>query len=87
MGEDTDQFSTNWDACCTGCNITVGEIVDGRFAHDPECHQPLRIERGALACCRCGGSLDARPRPAVPRPVILDIAPPVHLAAVRNARR
>ncbi len=87
MDEDTNQCSTNWDACCAACNITVGEIVDGRFAHDAECRQPLRIERGALACCRCGGSLDARPRPATELPVTLANARPMRLAAARNSRR
>jgi hypothetical protein len=87
MDEDTNQFSTNWDACCAGCKITVGQIVDGRFAHDPECRQPLRIERGALACCRCGGSLDARPRPAVELPVTVEMTRPMPLAVARNSRR
>ena len=85
MDDGTDELTPNWDARCAGCDLRIGSVEDGRFAHDPACRQPLRIERGALACCHCGGPLEARPRAAVERAV--DSVPVLRPAAERQPRR
>ncbi len=53
----------DWGVRCEPCDLTIGELVDGRFEHDTACSLPLRIEGGSLACCRCGGSLKPILRP------------------------
>jgi hypothetical protein len=49
-----------WDVECGACKRAVGRLLGARFLHDPDCALPLRIEGGALRCCRCGGVLSPR---------------------------
>ena len=74
-----DDPTPSWDITCASCQVTIGAFEDGRFAHDLDCRRPLRIDGGALACCGCGGPLEARPR------VTAEGAPP-RLAARREVR-
>ena len=86
MGDRTDEPAPRWDARCAGCDLTIGSVEDGRFVHDLDCRRPLRIQRGALACCQCGGPLQARPSAAVEQAVV-DSVSMLRLTAERKARR
>jgi hypothetical protein len=57
MGEAT----AIWDARCLMCEALVGQVVSGRFIHNPNCVLPLRVGEGRLRCCRCGGTLYREP--------------------------
>ena len=50
-----------WDARCLMCEALVGQVVRGRFMHNPNCSLPLRVGEGRLRCCRCGGTLYREP--------------------------
>lgn len=49
------------DLGCLMCGRQVGQIVDGRVVHRAGCGGQLRIERGMLRCCGCGGSVYREP--------------------------
>ena len=40
---------------CLMCGRVVGDIVDGRVIQHPGCNGRLRLERGIVRCCHCGG--------------------------------
>ena len=42
---------------CMMCGRTVGEIVNGRAIQHRGCRERLRIDRGVLRCCHCGGTV------------------------------
>ena len=50
-----------WDARCLMCEALVGQVIGGKFAHNPNCALPLRVGEGRLRCCRCGGTLYREP--------------------------
>jgi hypothetical protein len=52
---------TVWDARCLMCEALVGQVVSGKFVHNPNCSLPLRVGEGRLRCCRCGGTLYREP--------------------------
>lgn len=41
--------------CCLMCGRIVGEVVDGRAVQHGDCNGRLRLERGVVRCCHCGG--------------------------------
>jgi hypothetical protein len=45
------------DLSCMMCGRMVGQIVDGRVVHRAGCGGQLRVDRGVLRCCQCGGSI------------------------------
>lgn len=49
------------DLSCMMCGRTVGQIIDGRIVHRAGCGGKLRIDRGILRCCNCGGSVYREP--------------------------
>jgi hypothetical protein len=49
------------DLSCLMCGRLVGQIVDGRVIHRDNCGGQLRVERGMLRCCGCGGSVYREP--------------------------
>jgi len=49
------------DLSCLMCGRLVGQVVDGRVVHRDNCGRPLRVERGMLRCCGCGGSVYREP--------------------------
>lgn len=50
-----------WDARCLMCEALVGQIVAGKFVHNPNCALAPRLDDGRLRCCRCGGTLYREP--------------------------
>ncbi|MCC7369550.1 MAG: hypothetical protein IT306_14070 [Chloroflexi bacterium] len=49
------------DLACMMCGRNVGQIVDGNIVHRTGCGGRLRLERGLLRCCQCGGSVYREP--------------------------
>ncbi|MGE3273318.1 MAG: hypothetical protein AB7P40_31585 [Chloroflexota bacterium] len=49
------------DLSCMMCGRQVGQIVDGTIVHRSGCGGTLRLERGLLRCCQCGGSVYREP--------------------------
>jgi hypothetical protein len=49
------------DLSCLMCGRLVGQVVDGRVVHRDNCGRQLRVERGMLRCCGCGGSVYREP--------------------------
>jgi hypothetical protein len=49
------------DLSCMMCGRLVGQVVDGRVVHRDNCGRQLRVERGMLRCCGCGGSVYREP--------------------------
>ena len=49
------------DLSCMMCGRLVGQVVDGRIVHRDGCGRQLRVERGMLRCCGCGGSVYREP--------------------------
>jgi hypothetical protein len=49
------------DLSCLMCGRMVGQIVDGQIVHRAGCGGTLRVERGMLRCCQCGGSVYREP--------------------------
>ena len=49
------------DRSCWMCGRLVGQVLDGRVVHRSGCGGQLRIERGMLRCCGCGGSVYREP--------------------------
>jgi hypothetical protein len=49
------------DLSCLMCGRLVGSVVDGRIVHRAGCGGQLRVERGMLRCCGCGGSVYREP--------------------------
>ena len=49
------------DLSCLMCGRMVGQVIDGRIVHRSGCGGQLRIERGMLRCCGCGGSVYREP--------------------------
>jgi hypothetical protein len=49
------------DLSCLMCGRLVGQVVDGRVVHRDNCGRSLRVERGMLRCCGCGGSVCREP--------------------------
>jgi hypothetical protein len=49
------------DLSCLMCGRLVGQVVDGRVIHRDNCGRQLRVERGMLRCCGCGGSVYREP--------------------------
>lgn len=49
------------DLSCLMCGRQVGQLVDGRVVHRAGCGGQLRIDRGMLRCCQCGGSVYREP--------------------------
>lgn len=49
------------DLSCLMCGRMVGQVVDGRIVHHSGCGGQLRVERGMLRCCGCGGSVYREP--------------------------
>ena len=49
------------DLSCMMCGRMVGQIVDGQIVHRTGCGGQLRLERGLLRCCQCGGSVYREP--------------------------
>lgn len=49
------------DLSCLMCGRMVGQVIDGRVIHRAGCGGQLRVERGMLRCCGCGGSVYREP--------------------------
>jgi hypothetical protein len=49
------------DLSCMMCGRMVGQIVDGNIVHRSGCGGQLRLDRGLLRCCQCGGSVYREP--------------------------
>ena len=49
------------DLSCLMCGRMVGQVIDGRVVHRAGCGGQLRVERGMLRCCGCGGSVYREP--------------------------
>lgn len=49
------------DLSCMMCGRLVGQVIDGRVVHRDACGKQLRVERGMLRCCGCGGSVYREP--------------------------
>ena len=49
------------DLSCMMCGRMVGQIVDGNIVHRTGCGGTLRLDRGLLRCCQCGGSVYREP--------------------------
>jgi hypothetical protein len=49
------------DLSCLMCGRNVGQVIDGRVVHRAGCSGQLRVERGMLRCCGCGGSVYREP--------------------------
>ena len=51
------------DLSCMMCGRLVGQIIDNRVVHRDRdaCGKQLRVERGMLRCCGCGGSVYREP--------------------------
>ena len=49
------------DLSCMMCGRLVGQVIDGRVVHRVGCGGQLRVDRGLLRCCQCGGSVYREP--------------------------
>jgi hypothetical protein len=49
------------DLSCMMCGRMVGQIIDGIVVHRAGCGGQLRVDRGLLRCCQCGGSVYREP--------------------------
>lgn len=49
------------DLSCLMCGRMVGQVIDGRVVHRAGCGGQLRVDRGMLRCCGCGGSVYREP--------------------------
>ena len=49
------------DLSCMMCGRNVGQMVDGNIVHRAGCGGTLRLDRGLLRCCQCGGSVYREP--------------------------
>ena len=45
------------DLTCMMCGRTVGQIADGKVRQHAGCAGRLRVDRGILRCCHCGGQV------------------------------